>query len=74
MAQTSLAKLERTIAQVDRPMPPFERPPVAATIPTLFYTSVDPVTVDIVHAALLNFPEVARLLKELQGWVQTSYT
>ena len=35
-------------------------------------SSVDPVTPDTVHAALLVFPELARLTKGLQDWVNSS--
>ncbi len=35
--------------------------------------SVDPVTRAAVHASLLVFPELARLLVDLRAWVQTSY-
>ena len=37
-------------------------------------TSVDPVTRDAVHSALLIFPEVARLAVDLQQWVKSSYS
>jgi hypothetical protein len=35
--------------------------------------SVAPVTRDIVHAALLTFPEVARLAKDLGAWLESDY-
>ena len=36
--------------------------------------SVDPVTRDVVHSSLLIFPELARLARDLDIWVQSSYT
>jgi hypothetical protein len=36
--------------------------------------SVDPVTRDVVHSSLLIFPELARLARDLDAWVQSSYT
>jgi hypothetical protein len=33
--------------------------------------SVDPVTPETVHAALLIFPELARLAKALEAWIHT---
>jgi hypothetical protein len=35
--------------------------------------SVDPVTPESVHAALLIFPELARLIAELESWAHTFY-
>jgi hypothetical protein len=35
--------------------------------------SVDPVTPESVHAALLIFPELARLIAELESWADTFY-
>ena len=36
-------------------------------------SSVDPVTPDTVHAALLTFPLQAKLTSELMSWINTSY-
>ncbi len=36
-------------------------------------TSVDPVTRETVHASLLLFPELARLVVDLREWVRTTY-
>lgn len=36
-------------------------------------TSVDPVTRETVHASLLIFPELARLVVDLRQWVRTTY-
>ena len=35
--------------------------------------SIDPVTPDTVHAALLVFPEVAKLATQLVNWIPTHY-
>lgn len=35
--------------------------------------SIDPVTPESVHAALLIFPELARLVADLEGWVNAFY-
>jgi len=37
-------------------------------------TSVEPVTADMVHAALLVFPEIARLATKLTEWLTTTFT
>jgi hypothetical protein len=36
-------------------------------------TSVEPVTADMVHAALLVFPEIARLSTKLTEWLATTF-
>lgn len=36
-------------------------------------SSVDPVTPDTVHAALLTFPLQAKLISEIMSWISTSY-
>jgi hypothetical protein len=36
-------------------------------------SSIDPVTIDTVHASLLIFPELAKLWSELSAWVTTQY-
>jgi hypothetical protein len=36
-------------------------------------TSIDPITRDAMHAALLLFPEHARLSFDLSAWVVSSY-
>ncbi len=36
--------------------------------------SVDPVSQDMVHASLLIFPELAKLVHELQSWINTGYS
>lgn len=37
-------------------------------------TNIDPVTVEIVHASLLIFPELAKLANDLSVWVTASFT
>jgi len=36
--------------------------------------SIDPVTHEAVHASLLLFPELARLVKDLKKWIRASYS
>jgi hypothetical protein len=36
--------------------------------------TVEPVTAEEVHAALLIFPELATLAKQVQEWIRTNYS